>query len=311
MLLTTENIRALNRGLITQYKIGAESYTPQYSSIATRVTSTKASNVYKWLGTFPVLERFTGESKIENLEQTDWEIKNEEWDKSIAIAQKDIERDDLATHGLVFQGLGRRGSQLPDKLVFDLLQDGFTKKDYTGKNFFDYGKQHSPRKAGTFSNKGTKVLAASSLKEALTQLRNQKDPEGYPVLVNDRITLVVPPTLEWLAKDLLEKETNRYGEQNILRGACDYIVSGWLSGPAWYLIAHDPSAPALIYQEERAPGVTALTQSADNEHLLRFKEFLYNVYGRASAGYGFPQRAYGSTGVDPVDDGIEDSTSGS
>lgn len=301
MLITSENFKALNKSLVTRYNVAASAYTPTSNKIAAKVSSPKGTNVYRWLGTFPVFKKFTGESKIESLDSSDFQVATDEWDVTVGIPRRDIERDDIATHAMTIAGLGRRGSQLPDKLTFDLLAAGFTGKDYTGKNFFDTNKKHTPHKAGTFTNKGTQVLAASSLKAGISALRSLKDPEGYPITVGTKLLLVVSEENSWTAEELLMKEKDAYGADNMLRGKADLLVSEWLSGPAWFLIAHDETNPALIYQEELAPGIVALT-GPTSEHWLLQKEALFNGYGRATAGYGMPQKAYGSTGVDPIEE---------
>lgn len=297
MLITNDTIASLNKTLVTRYNAAARAVTPQYQKVASRVSSTTAGNVYGFLGTFPALKRFTGESKIQSLDSSDYTILNEEWDVTIGIPRKDVERDQLASHSMAVGGLGRRGAQLPDTLVFGLLNDGFSAKDYTGTAFFADSKKHSGRKGATFDNKDTAALADASLKAAIAQLRGMKDAEGQPINEGLPLILVVPPALEFTARQLVSTTTVQQGGQNVLAGAAEVVVSAHLSSAtAWFLIAHDEFAPALIYQEEVAPGITALT-NPQSEHLLLQKEFLYNCYGRGQAGYGFPQKAFGSTGA--------------
>ena len=46
-----------------------------------------------------------------------------------------------------------------------------------------------------------------------------------------------------------------------------------------------------------AAALVTLTQP-DSDHVFKKHEFLYQAYGRYNAGYGLPELAFGSTGVD-------------
>ncbi len=297
--ITTASIEAANLALLTAYKRSRDQYQQTYMNAGgVLVPSSSRGNIYADLGTFPALKRWAGETKITTLDASAFTVLNAQFDASIGVPQAQVEDNDLFGSSQIMAGLGKRVQQHPDDLIFGLLNNAFTGTDYTNTAFFHTAKPWSGAKTGTVSNKGTGALAEATLRTGLAALANLKDPEGKPVNVGADIRLVVPPALAWTAKALVTAATGASGAENVMKGDASVVVSPWLtSTTAWFLIAVDPTCPALIYQERRKPEVIAVTTRADSEHLIKKRELLFNAYGRGEAAYGFWQRAYGSTGV--------------
>lgn len=75
----------------------------------------------------------------------------------------------------------------------------------------------------------------------------------------------------------------------------EYTVSnsGGGSGPAWFLMCTKRALKPVIFQERKPFEFVAL-DNPDDPNVFRKKEFQYGVDGRANAGFGFWQFAYGS-----------------
>lgn len=64
-------------------------------------------------------------------------------------------------------------------------------------------------------------------------------------------------------------------------------------GPAWYLLDTTRAIRPLIYQERRPFVLNGMTQP-DDPHVFMTNQFVYGVDGRAAAGFGMWQLAFGS-----------------
>ncbi|PZO81609.1 MAG: hypothetical protein DI629_03470 [Mesorhizobium amorphae] len=69
--------------------------------------------------------------------------------------------------------------------------------------------------------------------------------------------------------------------------------TGGGSGDAWFLMCTKRAIKPIIYQIRKSFDFVALDDPTDPQ-VFRKKEFMYGVDGRANAGYGFWQFAYGS-----------------
>lgn len=69
-------------------------------------------------------------------------------------------------------------------------------------------------------------LTGDNLQAAITAMRNFKDDEGKPLNIKPTL-LIVPPSLEWKARELL-KATQIIGSSNTLYNALDLLVTNWL-----------------------------------------------------------------------------------
>ena len=118
--------------------------TPDWEMLAMRVESNAAEESYDWLGAIPTMRKLVGEVQINNLAANQWRILNEEFENTIGVKRKDIERDRLGIYRPLLQLMGADARKFPDYMLAKLLCDGFTTKDYTGKNFFDANKEGTP-----------------------------------------------------------------------------------------------------------------------------------------------------------------------
>lgn len=66
------------------------------------------------------------------------------------------------------------------------------------------------------------------------------------------------------------------------------------SGTAWYLLDVSRSLKPFIYQERKAFGNLVRKDDPKDDNVFMRKQFLYGLDGRANAGYGFWQMAWGS-----------------
>jgi phage major head subunit gpT-like protein len=144
MLVTPEKIAAAGAGFRAIYLQSYEDATPDWLDIAMEVESTSESETYNFLTGLPGMKRLIGEAKPEDVALAGFTITNDEWESTITVKRKHIERDSLGIMKPQFAELGTIAREHPAELVADLLNGSFTTKDYTGKNFFDENKKHDP-----------------------------------------------------------------------------------------------------------------------------------------------------------------------
>ena len=271
-----------------------------WQKIAMKTTSSALQEIYGWLGAWPKMKEFLGEATIKNLAANAYTIANKEFEATIGIKQLHIETDQYGLYNPQFEMAGHSAASHKDELVADLLVNGFTTNDYTGKNFFDTDKKHDPnnKKSGTFTNKGTKKLSAANFEAARTVIKSIKDGEGKPLGIGRKLLLVVHPKNEATALRILNAEMINNGESNVNKGTAELLVWSHISNEdAWFLIETGFPLKPLILQTVKDTVLTGIT-NPDSDHVLKFHEYLYQAYGLYGAGYGLPQLAWGSTGAD-------------
>lgn len=137
MKITSAALVALQTGFSAAFAMGFAGVTPQWSQVATKITSSAKMETYGWLGNFPAMREWIGERVIKSLEDKSYQVKNRDFEATVAVKKNDIEDDQLGIYGPMFQELGRTAAVNPDQLVFGQLAAGFATECYDGQNFFD------------------------------------------------------------------------------------------------------------------------------------------------------------------------------
>jgi len=244
--------------------------------------------------------------RVKALEASKYTIVNDDWEATVEVDRNDIEDDNLGIYGPQARMAGESARDLPDDIVFDLVNDGFANECYDGQYFFDT--DHPVRDPATgedasVSNKLTAPLSAATLADAqaslgaaLTAIRSFKDDEGRPLDVKPNI-LLVPPALEDTANTLMTVDRLEDGKPNPYKGRLEVVVSGRLtSATAWFVLDTRQAVRPFIYQERKRPAFVSQTDLASDDVFNR-RLFKFGAEARGAGGYGFWQLAVGSTGA--------------
>jgi phage major head subunit gpT-like protein len=308
MQINNATISALFKGYRVQYLEAYQGAKPMWPDIAMKTTSNAAEEIYHWLGSVPGMRRLIGEIAIRNLTAHNYSIKNDEFESTVSVKQADIERDAYGIYNPMFQAMGLAAAQHPDELVANLLVNGFTSIDYTGKNFFDTNKKAEPDTKFPFSNKATAALAVTAFETARTNIKSRLNAQGRPMGLGRDLVLVVSPQNESLARTILQADFVQQiatgatsavgGVTNVNKGTARFVVWPQLSNNPAYWFLFDAGYPVkpFIFQVEKETQMISLNQPGD-DHVFKHHEFLYQAYGRYNAGYGLPELAYGSNGT--------------
>ncbi|THF60910.1 Mu-like prophage major head subunit gpT family protein [Pseudothauera rhizosphaerae] len=137
MILTPENLRALQAGFNAAFVRGIESVQPSYQQIAMTVTSQAQAENYGWMKDLPGMREWVGPRVINNLESVGAYLENKPWEHTIGVDRFHVEDDRLGIYTLKFSQQGELVARHPDVLTWSLLRQGFTQAGFDGQPFFD------------------------------------------------------------------------------------------------------------------------------------------------------------------------------
>ncbi|HHT9137378.1 MAG TPA: Mu-like prophage major head subunit gpT family protein [Candidatus Wunengus sp. YC60] len=303
MLINKPTLEAIFINMKTTFLNAFDAAPSQWARIAMLVPSSVKQHDYAWLSTFPKMRKWISEKVIKSLAAYKYSIINDDWETTIEVDRNDIEDDNLGIYAPQAQMAGYSAKQLPDEIVSDLVNNGFTSLCYDGKAFFA---TNHPVAGASVSNKasgGSSPLSIATLAAAQASygagrvaLRKMKDEEGRPLNIMPNI-LYVPPALEDTARALLTVDRLEDGKANPYKGTAELIVDARLtSDTAWFLMDTTKPIKPFIYQERKAPVFVEQTNPQADDVFMR-KKFKFGAEARGAGGYGFWQLVYGSVGA--------------
>lgn len=300
MNVTHAALSAIFMNLKTTFNNTFDAVPTNYQKIAMTVPSTGGYVKYDWLGKFPKMERWVGKKEIKKLENYSYTVVNENFAATIEVARNDIEDDQLGIYKPQAESAAWSAKQLPDELVFELVNKSFTAKCYDGKPFIA---DNHPNGKLTASNKGNKKLSIETLAKAQGSfgaariaMMQQKDDQGRPLNVKPNI-LLVPVALGDTARALMTMDRLEDGKPNPYKGTAEVVEEPRLTDDdAWYLLDTTKPVKPFIYQERKKPMFVQQT-SMDSPTVYMEGVFYFGAEARAAAGFGHWQLAYGSTGT--------------
>ncbi len=300
MLVNMESIKAIFINLKTTFSKAFDAAPSVWQKIAMRVPSTGKENNYAWLANFPKMRKWIGEKAVKALEAFKYTIVNDDFEATVEVDRNDIEDDNLGIYAPQAEMAGFSAKQLPDEIVMDLVNNGFTNLCYDGQYFFD---TDHPVAGASVSNKGaaalsvaTQAAAQASYGAARTALRKMKNDEGQPLNITPNV-LLVSPANEDTANALMKNDRLEDGKPNPYKGTAEVVVDARLtSDTAWFLLDTTKPVKPFVYQERKAPVFVEQTDMNSDNVFMR-KKYRFGAEARAAGGYGFWQLAYGSTGA--------------
>jgi phage major head subunit gpT-like protein len=300
MLINKASLEGLFISLKTTFNKAFTTTASTWQKIAMKVPSTTGQEDYAWLANFPKMRKWIGDKMVKALEGFKYSIVNDDWEATVEVDRNHIEDDVLGIYAPQAQMAGWSAAQLPDEIVYDLVNNGFTNKCFDDKTFF--ATDHKVGKSSV-SNKGTKALSAATLAlaqgsygAARTAMKKFADEDGRPLNITPNI-LLVPPALGDTARLLMTVDKLEDGKSNPYKGTAEVVEDARLtSDTAWFLLDITKPVKPFIYQERKAPVFVSQTNPEADDVFTR-KKFKFGAEARAAGGYGFWQLAYGSLGT--------------
>ncbi|MBD8554913.1 Mu-like prophage major head subunit gpT family protein [Rhizobium sp. CFBP 8762] len=137
MDINSSTLRGIYTGLSTAFNVRLASTQTYYNTVAMTVSSTTAMNEYPRLDDLPGIREWVGERLVHRLSAQTYEIRNREFEKTIAVKRAQIEDDQIGIFSPVASQIGQDAAEFPDRLVFPLLKKGNVTACYDGQYFFD------------------------------------------------------------------------------------------------------------------------------------------------------------------------------
>lgn len=300
MLVNKGTISAIFVNLLTIFNNAFAEAPSTWQSVAMLVPSTGKQVDYAWLSNFPRMKKWIGEKAVKSLAASKYSITNDDFEATVEVDRNDIDDDNLGIYKPQAEMAGHSAKQLPDEIVFEVINKGFTSLCYDGQYFFD---TDHPVAGQSVSNRGTKRLSTASLAAAEASYGAARiamgqftDDEGRPLNITPNV-LLVPVALQDVASLLMTMEKFPDDSPNPYKGTAKVVVAPWLtSNTAWFLLDTTKPIKPFIYQERKKPVFVEQTDPQADDVFNR-KKFKFGAEARAAGGYGFWQQAFGSDGT--------------
>ncbi|MFP4903727.1 Mu-like prophage major head subunit gpT family protein, partial [Paraburkholderia sp. BR14261] len=205
MLVNGETIQAVFWTLKTSFNNAFDAAPSTWEKIGMKIPSSSRENIYAWLERFPRMRRWVGEKDVQSMIARGYTVVNDDFEATVEVDRNDIEDDNLGIYAPQAQSAGYSAKQLPDEIIYELVNDAFEKPCYDGQSFFSNA--HVVRGAA-ISNLSHLPLTIAGQAAAIktygavrTSMRKITDEEGRPLGITPNV-LLVPPALEDVANAL-------------------------------------------------------------------------------------------------------------
>lgn len=273
---------------------------PTWDQIATLIPSTTAANYYAWMEQFPQLKKWVGDKMVQRLQRQDYVVPNEDYEATISVKRNHIEDDQLGIYPTTAAGYGTTAANWPDRLIYDLINAGFSEKCFDGQPYFSESHPVGKKK---FSNRLSAPLSIASLEKAQAGFGKARemmwsllDSQDEPLSLNPNILLVGPALFD-TATALMTTDRLEDGKPNPYKNAAKVVMSQRIkSTTSWFLLDTTQALKPFIFQMRKKPVFVSQTTS-DSDSVFMRAEYLFGVEARGAAAYAFWQMAVGSTGT--------------
>lgn len=268
-----------------------------FNQIASTINSTSAKNKFPIGAALTRFRRWAGERMFDNLTRYAYELKNETFEKSVAVSVNDFQDDQYEGYATVFEDIGYQAAQWPQDLVLGAIQNGKVAKCFDGLPFFSASHLVDPADAsyGTYQNLfTTTALTSGNFDTVMQKMKTNAGRDGRVMGfgANSQILLIVPPQLGVTARGIVEAQKNASGADNVLAGMAkvlevpDLGVGGGANATTWYLADVGRPLKPIIFQNRQMPEL--VPPSATDESVKLRDEYQWLGKARGAAGYGLP-----------------------
>jgi phage major head subunit gpT-like protein len=284
-------------------------------SLGRIVPSSASKETYMWMVRTGGLRKFEGERVLNRFKSHDLTIEADEYEDSLTIDLRDIERDRLGLHAPGIMSMAEGVFWHYAVLFTQLLESGWSNKSYDGVNFFSdaHPNPEAAPEAGLdiaeFSNQTDLELSVEAFRKMRLAPTKILDRQGRRRGIKYD-TLFVPTELEekaeslnndeYLLKDPADPTLGSY--KNPVRGQFESIVEIEYTTPSasskyW---AADSSyvnqIPPMLLQLVKSPDYSAVTNPEDFQVWNSRKQY-HGIHCEHGAGYGLPHAIYGGEGT--------------
>jgi phage major head subunit gpT-like protein len=137
MIIDRSTLGILNTGFNSVFNRGFASAKLLYPTICSVVKSTGPAEAYGWLKDLPDIREWLGDRFVHQLQASGFTIDNRKFEMTVEVQRTDIEDDRIGTYTPLFERMGMRAAQHPDRLLAEVMSADFSRNCYDGQFFFD------------------------------------------------------------------------------------------------------------------------------------------------------------------------------
>lgn len=137
MDITRAALASLNVAITTAFNTRLTGVETTFGRIAMTVQSSTRHQAYPKLSELGPMREWVGERYVERLESDGFVITNRKFEKTVSVPVDDISDDQYGIYTPVVSDMGQVAAELPDDLVWEHLEKGFTTTHYDWQFFFD------------------------------------------------------------------------------------------------------------------------------------------------------------------------------
>ncbi len=310
-MLTKDLLAQFNVKARTEYNRVYQEFDPKFKNLLFEYESGPVETMnFPFFGFLKGMEAFSGSRKHQTFpDGYKFTVVNKEWDMSVDIPRKDIERaaninsiQGLNPYALRIAEMPVLAKDHPVELAFDMIEAGDASTYGTcfdGQNFYatthDYGTA-----AGTQSNiitQGSGVSVANlitDLTRVLSRFKTFTYQQGGDTSTSkrrnlnktmDNLLVVCPNELFGVFDQVRTQDRLASGETNPMKGRFDLVALPFSDTTDWYVIILDsPTFRPFLYQIEKPVELDMPT--VQDEGARERKVFTYGAYGRYNVAYG-------------------------
>jgi phage major head subunit gpT-like protein len=285
MLITQASIQTLQTTFSTIFRSGWTATDPKLIQVATVVPSSTRTNTYGWMARLLKMRQWDGPRVLQNLNTFAYILENAPYELTVGVDRDDISDDQLGVYNPLFDELGRQAKKWPDQVLKTVLQAGGTNLCFDGLPFFSASHPLNP--AGAQANLFTSTaLTAANFSTVRSTMMAYTGEDGEPLGVQPNL-LIVSPTLEDTANQIVKANYNAAGATNVQMGQASVLVVPELGNQAtvWYLADATHAIKPLVWQLRKAPEFVNKTEPTDDNVFFQ-RQFVWGVDARGAGGYG-------------------------
>jgi phage major head subunit gpT-like protein len=285
------------------------------SQIGSMVDSNMDVESYGWLGAAPSLELMTADNPTEEqLKTFAYYLKNQEYAKSLKIAQKDLRRDKLGQLNLRIGEMTEKAAEHWNTLSAAALIANGT--GYDGVSFFNTAHPESGASQSNDVSSGTVAAlnvvdpaaptgpeAAAAISGVVQKFYKLTDDKGDQIngQARDFTVLTGNDGIATAFDYAISATTFGAGQSNQLMGLSAtgkklnvLLIPRLDNGTnTFYVFRNDSRVKALFLQNE--VDVTPAVSNEQNDEFIKFRRFIFSIYASRAVGYARWQSAIRAT----------------
>ena len=248
----------------------------------------------------PRMREWVGERLIGSLDGGTHIIPTRTYEATVAVPRTAIEDDQYSAIERAARGLASEFFRFVHENYINILQNGAALNTFDGQPLLT----NNPNTRGANNvNLVSQPLSLESLSAGIQAMGLYTEPDGRPLGMRPT-HLLVGPANEFRAKNLVQSQQlirsgstdSVMGEANPWAGSMTVLVSNYITGNDWYLIAAGPNEyrPAIMVERSDVPVEFVAHTSPDHESVFRRDSYEYGTRARVGFGAGAWYAVYAS-----------------